>query len=450
MNSRPFWFRALSILVVFGGVSLWVVQGLAQGVPPSAVEGVRRTPVVEVVESVSPAVVNISAEAMVRQVDPFFGRYFSRARPSQSLGSGLIIESNGIVVTNAHVVDGASRIVVNTLDGRELEAEVLGSDRDSDLAVLKVSGGGDLPAVPLGTSNDLLIGETVVAIGNPFGLSHTVTAGMLSAVGRTVAAESGEALYTDFLQTDASINPGNSGGPLVNLAGSVIGVNTAIIERANGIGFAIPADRVRRVVGDLLRFGELQPLWTGLRLLSIDPLMAKSRGLAADRGVLVAKVYPGSPAAEAGIQPNDVIVAAGRVGAAPRPADSREDLTTALYSVAVGEPLAMTLKRGERTVEAELRAERPPRGLGLRFLERGIGLAVDDGARRGLVITRVLPNTPAAERGLRRGDLIVAANGQGTGRSEELGREVLRGMERGGLLLRVVRGRYAYNLSFPL
>ncbi|MEM7052319.1 MAG: trypsin-like peptidase domain-containing protein [Acidobacteriota bacterium] len=411
--------------------------------PVAAVEEVRRTPVVEVVETVSPAVVNIAAEAMVRDVDPFFGPFFSRQRKAQSLGSGLIIEANGIVVTNAHVVDGASRILVNTQDGRELEAEVLGSDRDSDLAVLKVEGR-NLPAVALGTSTDLLIGETVVAIGNPFGLSHTVTAGMLSARGRTVPAESGESLYTDFLQTDASINPGNSGGPLVNLAGSVIGINTAIISGANGIGFAIPADRARRVVGDLLRFGELQPLWTGLRVVSIHPELARRQGLSLDRGVLVAKVYPGSPAAQAGLVENDIILAAGS-----RSADSREDLTTALYSIAVGEPLALAVQRGGERIDLELRAQRPPRGLGLRFLERAIGLSVEP-RRNGLTITRVLTGTAAHERGLRPGDRIAAANGQRLAGTEELGREVLRGLERGGLLLQVVRGRYAYNLNFGL
>ena len=411
--------------------------------PAQAAASPRRTPIVGVVERVAPAVVNIAAETLVREADPFFGPFFSRQRRAQSVGSGLIVESNGIVVTNAHVIEGASRIVVTTRDGRELDADVLGSDRDADLAVLKVAADG-LPAVALGGSSDLLIGETVVAIGNPFGLTHTVSAGILSALGRTVPSERGERLFTDFLQTDASINPGNSGGPLVNLAGEVIGINTAIISGAEGIGFAIPADRVRRVVADLLRFGELQPLWTGLKLLTLDPELAHRYGVAERRGVLVSRVFPDSPAAAAGLEENDVIVTAGG-----RALTAREDLTTAFYSLPAGTPLALEVHRGRRELTLSLTPERPPRGLGLEFLERGIGITVDR-QHDALVIDRVLRGSPAAERGLAANDVVIAANGQRVTDPEALGREVLRGLERGGLLLMVQRGRYRYNLSFPL
>jgi serine protease Do len=322
---------------------------------------VRRTPVVEVVERVSPAVVNISAESMVRQPDPFFGGFFSRRRPATSLGSGLIVAANGIVVTNAHVIEGASRITVTTLDGRELPAEVLGSDRDTDLAVLEVDAAG-LPAVPLGSSADLLIGETVVAIGNPFGLSHTVTSGTLSARGRALPGGAGgaEIRFTDFLQTDASINPGNSGGPLVNLAGEVIGINTAIISGANGIGFAIPADRARRVVTELLRHGELQPLWSGLRLLTVDPSLAREYDLPEERGVMVFRVYPDSPGDAAGFRQGDVIVAV-----AGRPVQAREDVTTALYTAEAGRAVAVEVRRGEERRTLRLTAGSPPQGLGV-------------------------------------------------------------------------------------
>ena len=404
----------------------------------------RRTPVVEVVERVGPAVVNIAAEAIVRDVDPFFGLFFGpRSRRAQSLGSGLIVEPSGIVVTNAHVIEGASRIVVTTRDGRELEAEVLGSDRESDLAVLKVEGRG-LPAVPLGSSADLLIGETVIAIGNPFGLSHTVTAGVLSARGRTVPSERGERLFTDFLQTDASINPGNSGGPLVNVLGEVIGVNTAIVSGASGIGFAIPADRAKRVVDDLLRFGALQPLWTGLRLLTVDPELARRYELPVTRGALVYRVWPGSPAATAGLREEDVITAA-----AGRPVAAREDVTTAISTVPAGTPVPLTVRRGSQTLEISLRAERPPQGLGLEVLERIVGLTVAP-TGESLAVQRVTPDSLAAEKGLRPGDRVLAANGQRVVSAEELGREVLRALDRGGLLLAVQRGRFVYNLDFPL
>ncbi len=426
--------------LVFSPLALF----LALSAPAFAQPPSRRTPVVEVVERVGPAVVNIAAEAIVRDVDPFFGLFFGpRSRRAQSLGSGLIVEPSGIVVTNAHVIEGASRIVVTTRDGRELEAEVLGSDRESDLAVLKVEGRG-LPAVPLGSSADLLIGETVIAIGNPFGLSHTVTAGVLSARGRTVPSERGERLFTDFLQTDASINPGNSGGPLVNVLGEVIGVNTAIVSGASGIGFAIPADRAKRVVDELLRFGALQPLWTGLRLLTVDPELARRYELPVTRGALVYRVWPGSPAAAAGLREEDVITAA-----AGRPVAAREDVTTAISTVPAGTPVRLTVRRGSQTLDLSLRAERPPQGLGLEVLERSLGLQVA-AAGQGLAIEQVAPGSAAAERGLRRGDVVLAANGQRVSSAEELGREVLRALDRGGLLLAVQRGRYVYNLDLPL
>jgi serine protease Do len=406
-------------------------------------DAARRTPVVAVVERVSPAVVNIAAESIVREVDPFFGNLFGGARRAQSLGSGLIIDPDGVVLTNAHVIEGASRILVTLRDGRELEADVLGSDQDADLAVLKVKTRG-LPATPLGRSTDLMMGETVVAIGNPFGLSNTVTTGVLSARGRTVPSESGEARYTDFLQTDASINPGNSGGPLVNLAGQVIGITTAIISGANGIGFAIPADRAQRVVQDLLRFGELQPLWSGLRLETVDAELARRAGLGTSRGALVVRVFDASPAARAGVRERDLLVAVGG-----KPILAREDVTTAFYSAPPGTPLPFEVRRGAQTLRLALAAERPPKGRGLDVLASAVGLAVSQGSN-GLVVDRVEARSRAARAGLEPGDRILAANGQRLSDREQLGREVLRALDRGTLSLVVGRGRYAYNLNLPM
>jgi len=407
-------------------------------------ESVRRTPVVQVVEQVAPSVVNIAAESIVRDVDPFFGGLFGGGtRRAQALGSGLIVDPAGIVVTNAHVIEGASRIQVILRDGRQLDADVLGSDRDADLAVLKVAERG-LPATPLGRSSDLMMGETVVAIGNPFGLSNTVTTGVLSARGRAVPDESGQTRFTDFLQTDASINPGNSGGPLVNLAGEVIGINSAIIQGANGIGFAIPADRARRVVNDLLRFGELQPLWTGLRLESVDPELAQRGDLPVSRGALVLRVYDGSPAARAGFHEGDVLTVIGG-----KPIAAREDVTTAFYSVSAGTPILIELRRRDNVMRLSLAAERPPRGLGLKVLEEALGLSVVPGAR-GLVIDQVVRRSPADQAGLEPGDRILGANGQRIKDAEQLGHEVLRAVDRGDLFLVVGRGRFAYNLTLPL
>jgi serine protease Do len=433
----------MRLRIALSAVSLtFFLAGLGFAQTPQAA---RRTPVVAVVEKVAPAVVNISAQSTVREADPFFGMFgLGTERQAQSLGSGFVIDRNGIVVTNAHVIEGASRITVTLLDGRELEADLLGSDRDADIAVLKVKASG-LPALPLGRSSDLMIGETVIAIGNPFGLSNTVTTGVLSATGRTIPSERGERLFTDFLQTDASINPGNSGGPLVNILGDVIGINSAIISGATGIGFAIPADRARRVIDDLLRFGELQPLWTGARLVTVDPELARRYGLGSvRRGALVLKVSPGSPAAEAGLREKDVIVSIGGHAVA-----AREDVTTALYTAAVGAPVDAEVRRGDQTVRLRLRAIHPPQGLGLEVLERSVGLTVEP-ARGGLAIRRVASGSVAAERGLRPGDIILGANGQQIDSTEALGKEVLRGLDRGGLLLAVQRGRWVYNLDFPL
>ncbi len=216
--------------------------------------------------------------------DEFFFGVDPRRRNdrAQSLGSGVIIDPKGVILTNDHVISGASRIVATTKSGEELECEVVGSDADNDLAVLRVRNPrGPLPTIRLGTSSDLLIGETIVAIGNPFGLSNTVTAGVVSALGRSVRGRSEPALYTDFIQIDAPINPGNSGGPVVNIDGDMIGIATAIIGGAQGIGFAMPVDRARRIVEDLLRFGEVRGVWIGLRGRTITPATTTRIGPAA-------------------------------------------------------------------------------------------------------------------------------------------------------------------------
>lgn len=405
---------------------------------------VRRTPVVEAVERVAPAVVNISAESIVREVDPFFGSLFgSRRRRSQSLGSGLVIDRAGVVVTNAHVVEGASRILVTTRDGREYTADVLGIDRDSDLAVLQIDAR-SLAAVPLSGDEDLLIGETVIAVGNPFGLTHTVTTGVLSARGRSVQSESGASFYTDFLQTDASINPGNSGGPLVNLEGEVIGINTAIVAGADGIGFAIPAIRAQRIVDELLRYGELQPVWIGWRLRTLDPELARRAGISASEGVLIEKVFERSPAAAAGLGPGDVITEVGG-----QPVSTREQVYTRYYSRPPATPLPVVVERGEETHRVQVAAARPEEGLGLRLFERELGLRLEP-TRRGLVVSSADPAGAAAARGIRRGDLVLSVNAQAVNSLDVLDSEMLRALERGGLTLEVGRGRYAYILTFRL
>src|SRR5581483_9193100 len=277
----------------------------------------RRSLVVDAVEKASPAVVNVSTEVIEErgsafgfQRDPFFDEFFRDfvdPRPqrykSTSLGSGVIVGADGTIITNVHVVVRATRIHVTLADQREFDATLVGADADSDIAILRVKAGGSLPAIPLGSSSDLMIGETVIAIGNPFGLSHTVTTGVVSAVGRSLRDE--ERTYTDFIQTDASINPGNSGGPLLNIRGELVGINTAIYGKAQGIGFAIPVDRARRGMKDLVSYGEVRRAWVGLVVQDLTPQLARHFGTR--KGVVVAEVEPDSPASRAGLARGDAI-----------------------------------------------------------------------------------------------------------------------------------------------
>jgi len=335
---------------------------------PATVGASRRTPIVTVAHDVGPAVVNIQTESTIRQreVDPFdpFGVFGGRDRSytSQSLGSGFVWSSDGVIVTNNHVVEGASRITVNFSDGTQLPARLIGVDPDSDVAVLRVDAKNLLTA-PIGLSSDLLIGETVIAVGNPFGLSGTVTTGVVSALGRSVPSKEAGRTFTDFIQTDASINPGNSGGPLLNIEGRVIGINTMIFANAQGIGFAIPVDRAKKVVQDIVRYGQVHSAWIGAVTATITPEEARRTGLKMSRGALVARVIAGSPAQAAGLKPGDIITAVGG-----RPVDSREAFSTMTATVAAGQPLPLTVARAGGTESISVRPSEAPADLGLRIL----------------------------------------------------------------------------------
>ena len=417
---------------------------------PATVSASRRTPIVVVAHNVLPSVVNIQTEATIkrRATDPFmdpFGFFGGRERSytSQSLGSGFVWSSDGIIVTNNHVVEGASRIIVNLQDGRQLPAKLLGVDPDSDLAVLRVDDR-KLTAAPIGTSSDILIGESVVAVGNPFGLSGTVTTGVVSALGRSVPSQDQTRTFTDFIQTDASINPGNSGGPLLNIEGKVIGINVAIYAQAQGIGFAIPVDRAKKVIQDLLQYGEVHAAWVGAVTATLTPEEARRLDLKTQRGAVVVRVFADSPAEAAGLKPGDVITAVGG-----KPVDSREAFSTATATLASGATVAVTVDRGGSTRTVNLRAGDPPSALGLRILEEVAGLRVADESR-AVVIEDVIPNSRAAQIGLAPGDLIVGANSIEVGSTRELNTEIMRAAERSSFVLLVQRGRYVYTLTFPM
>ncbi|HEX9287621.1 MAG TPA: trypsin-like peptidase domain-containing protein [Thermoanaerobaculia bacterium] len=410
----------------------------------------RRSEIVEVVEKVAPAVVNIAAEQIVRRRPSLFDEFFFGGDPrprsdrAQSLGSGVIIDPKGVILTNDHVISGASRILATTKSGQELECEVIGSDADNDLAVLRVRNPrGSLPTIRLGTSSDLLIGESIVAIGNPFGLSNTVTAGVVSALGRSVRGDQNQRLYTDFIQIDAPINPGNSGGPVVNIQGEMVGIATAIIGGAQGIGFATPVDRAKRIVDDLLRFGEVRAVWIGVRGRTITS-GGEAGGLERPRGYRVRSVFPGSPAARAGLRPGDLIVSLD--GA---PIESEDAFETALAGRGPGRPMRLVLRNAgaERTVTVQGAA--PPPNLGVQILKDEIGMSVA-AVRGGLRITVLDRDGAAARAGIDSGDFLLAVNGARVQSVDDVNRILQRDHNRTTVWMEVGRGRYAYTLTFPL
>jgi serine protease Do len=418
---------------------------------PASVSASRRTPIVVVAHNVLPSVVNIQTEATMRrrQPDPFFdpfgffGGGRERAYTSQSLGSGFVWSSDGIIVTNNHVVEGASRITVNVNGGRQIPAKLLGVDPDSDLAVLRVEEKG-LAAAPIGTSADLMIGESVIAVGNPFGLSGTVTTGVVSAVGRSVPSQDQSRTFTDFIQTDASINPGNSGGPLLNIEGKVIGINVAIYAQGQGIGFAIPVDRAKKVIEDLLRYGAVHSAWIGAVTATLTPEEAKRLGHNLQRGAVVERVFADSPAERAGLRTGDVITAI-----AGRPIDSRESFSTATVTLAPGANIQLAINRDGATRNITVRAGEPPADLGLRILEEVAGIRVAD-EKRAVVVDEVINRSRAAEVGLAPGDLIVGVNGNEVTNTRDLNAQLIAGAERSSIVLSVARGRYVYNVTFPM
>ena len=433
------------------GMKWWLLTALVLASSARADLARRRDAIVEVVQKVSPAVVYIGTEQEVESrfrgrrsfLEDFFGGGGrEQRRRVQGLGTGVIIDASGIIVTNDHVIRGASAIHVVLEDGRTLEAEVLGSDSPNDLAVLRVSAKQPLPIAKLGTSSDLMIGETVVAIGSPFGLSKTVTAGVVSATGRTFRAEDGT-VYNDFVQTDAAINPGNSGGPLLNVDGEIIGINTAIFASAQGIGFAIPADKVRRIVDELTRFGKVRPAWVGIDTVDLPSQVASQLGWDRSYGALVDNVEPGSPAEQAGVRRGDVVAEMG----GSRISDS-EDFDTRVrgYPARSVFPLVLFRDGNLRTLQVTP-VEFPSRLIESLAWDR-LGLKVKE-ARGLLAISGVRPGSVAQEVGLEPGDVILRVNNQPTANSEAF-REALLTARRGrSVLLLVRRGRYGYHVTLP-
>lgn len=413
-----------------------------------------------VVRSTAPAVVNIYARRIVQQPvsplfnDPFFKRFFgdafgggpTRQRQQQSLGSGVIVDPNGLVVTNRHVIAGADEIRVVLNDRRELDATVLLSDERTDLAVLEVDGEGSaLPFLETSPSERLEVGDLVLAIGNPFGVGQTVTSGIVSALARTGI---GPTDYRSFIQTDAAINPGNSGGALVALDGKLVGINSAIYTQTGGsvgIGFAIPSEMVETVIQAALRGGELQRPWIGFRTQELTPELARGFGLATPRGVLVTEVHPGSPPAQAGLRQGDVVTTMdGRETDEPealafriatRPVDSRAefeilrggDRLTLSWSM---EPAPEDPPRQETVLDGR----HPLAGSKVVNLSPAVAEELGVAAWRGVALSAVARNGPARRYGLQKGDVLVSVNGERIDSVEGLDR-LLERQDRWSLLI---------------
>jgi serine protease Do len=392
---------------------------------------------VSVAKKVSPAVVNISTTQTVEAPQPFPGpfqspfgehdpfgefwrRFFRGPFPYQgpfrqrSLGSGFIIEADGLILTNNHVVRNAEKILVKLSDGRELEAKVIGKDPKTDIALIKIDAAGELPIVSLGGSNKLQVGEWVMAIGNPFGLAHSVTAGIVSAKGRV----SGAGPYDNFIQTDASINPGNSGGPLVNMQGEVVGVNTAIFTQSGsniGIGFAIPINLVKEILPELKTEGKVVRGWLGIAIQRVTPTLADGLGLETPRGALVANVDINSPAERGEMKVGDVIIEFDG-----RKIEQSDDLPRVVARTPVGKQVQVQVIRDKKEmtlpiVIGELREEevvvsaKEKENLGLTVQNVTPQIAHKLGLDReeGVVVTSVRPGSAADEAGLRRRDVIL-------------------------------------------
>ncbi|MBV8784951.1 MAG: DegQ family serine endoprotease [Gammaproteobacteria bacterium] len=422
----------------------------AAGLPP--VVGDTPLPTLApMIKKVSPAVVNIATRGTIRERgpqnplldDPFFRRFFDvppdtgpRERPFQSAGSGVIFDAkNGYILTNAHVVENATEITVTLQDGRDVKAEVLGSDAPSDIAVLKVKSEG-LQQLPLGDSAHVEVGDFVVAIGNPFGLQHTVTSGIISGLSRSGINPDG---YEDFIQTDASINPGNSGGALVNLRGELIGINTAILSRSGGnigIGFAIPVNMARSVMEQLISYGSVKRGQLGVSMYTVTADIARSLGLSSPQGALVSQVVEGSPAEKAGIRTGDVITSVN--GQAVK---SNSELRNTIGLRRVGDKVDIGLMRDGKPLkvtaviaDTSTEVSGAPSSIHRGF--EGAALAdAPDGA--GALVRSVETGSAAAQAGLRTNDVIVGANRGRVGSLKEL-RDRARGAA--VLVLEVRRG----------
>ncbi|MBX3690683.1 Do family serine endopeptidase [Dokdonella sp.] len=443
--------RPSLVSLIVATVAVLAASGVQASLPQS-VEGQPLPSLAPMIDRVTPAVVNINTKTRVQVRDPFFDFFnmpnVPRERVQQSLGSGVIVDAaKGYVLTNNHVVQGADDIDVTLHDERTLKAKVIGSDPDTDLTVLQIPAE-RLEAVPMAASRNLRVGDFVVAIGNPFGLGQTVTSGIVSALERTGVGRG----YQSFIQTDASINPGNSGGALVNLRGELVGINSMIFSPSGGnvgIGFAIPSDLAAEVMRQLVAFGEVKRGALGIDTQDITPELLRMLALDTARGAVVTRVRNGSPAAEAGLRPGDVVTSVnGKTIASRQDLHNIEGLSPigSVLTLGVrrdGQPLTMAVALKAAQVNTARGADLDPRLAGVQLAD----LAANQrrrGLAGGIAVKNVAQDSRAWSSGLRPGDIIVGVNQRDVEDTDNLADALARRPRQ--LLLTVVRGQSAFYL----
>lgn len=414
------------------------------------------SPFAPLAKKLTPTVVNVRVSKVEKTGFPMqqmpgnpFGEFFNhpqlpRNRTVQGAGSGVIISEDGMVLTNNHVIEGAKEVEVILADHREIKARVVGRDAKTDLAVLKIDAGKDFPAATMGDSAQLQVGDWVMAIGNPFGLDHTVTSGIVSAKGRVIGAGP----YDDFIQTDASINPGNSGGPLFNMKGEVVGVNTAILPNGQGIGFAIPINTAKPLIPQLVSKGEVTRGYLGVSIQSISPDLAAALKLKSGKGALVADVVSGGPADKAGIKRGDLIVSFDG-----KAVQDSHDLPAMVAATPVGNEVTVVIMRDGKErqlsakvarLESEETASEEPRqpaqgkwGLQLHDLTPQVARQLGVKAEKGVVIVGVQPGSPADRAAIQQGDIIVEVNRKAVESAKDVKEEVAKAGDADSLVLLV-------------
>ena len=437
-----------------------------------AVEYNRETAVVKAVRKASPAVVNISSEYTVTNrsnpfsdfnLDPFFDSFFKdffdhgfkqRSKRS-SLGSGVIIDgTRGIIITNSHVIANTGIIKIVLKDEREFTAKIVGADPASDLAVLRIETKQPLPSLKLGSYDDLMIGETVIAIGNPFGFSNTVTTGVISAVNRSIRTK--DRVYHDFIQIDASINPGNSGGPLLNINGDLIGINTAIYAKAQGIGFAIPIAKARKIVSDLIKHGEVIQPWIGVTVQNIDKKLARYLNFPGKNGVLVKAVEKSSPANRAGIRNGDILISINN-----RNIHSFEDYHTAMRGFAAGDLLNISIWRNNKNLNIKIVARLFPLELAPNLAYILLGLKVENLTaktrlyyktieKKGVVIAELNRQSYLFGIGAKSGDIIRQIDDLTINNTKDFNKAIVKCRQKKSVIILLQRSGQGYYISVEI